>query len=145
MKTMKFRLLATMITLAAVTTATIPSNAQRRSTSDRNENRKTENTRSANKSVIEKKSGSRDNVKESKAALHTVKSNTDVRRNNPSAAKEMKKEVSRTADYMREMKNSRAAGQYNTKKSDKNYSTSRERVSNSSQRIFHFPHIISCP
>jgi hypothetical protein len=56
MKTMKFRLLATIITLAAVITATTPVNAQRRSTNTSTNNEKVENTRSGNKSNIEKKS-----------------------------------------------------------------------------------------
>ena len=103
MKTITFRLLATIITLAAVTAAT-STNAQRRSTSDSNNNKKVENTRSASKSNIEKKSANRDGAKKSPATSRTVKNYSDVKRNTPQAAKEMKKEVSRTADYIRENK-----------------------------------------
>jgi hypothetical protein len=81
MKIMNFRLLATIITLAAVITTTNYTNAQRRSTSDNTNNEKVENTRSGNKSNIEKKSTSRDDAKELKSTHRSVNSNREVNRN----------------------------------------------------------------
>ncbi len=64
MNAIKFRLLATMITLAAVTTATTVSTAQRRSTSsNRVENRQEAPARTANKSAVEKNSTFKDSDK----------------------------------------------------------------------------------
>jgi hypothetical protein len=68
MKTMKFRLLATIITLAAVITATNPVNAQRRATTNGTNNEKVENTRTDKKENIEKKSTFRDVAIEPKSA-----------------------------------------------------------------------------
>jgi hypothetical protein len=80
MKTITFRLLATMITLAAVITAPIPANAQRRSTTNSTNNEKIENARTGNKENIEKKSAFREVANEPKANNRTVKSNQEVRR-----------------------------------------------------------------
>jgi hypothetical protein len=128
MKTMKFRLLATIITLAAVITAST-TNAQRRSTSD---SKKVENTRTANKSNIEKKNTFRDDVKVSQSVIRSAKSNSDVKRNNPSASKEMKKAVSRTADNFRENKNNRTSSQAYSNKSNQNRTKSYEKDNNQS-------------
>ncbi len=108
MKTQKFRLLATIVTLAAVITATNHVSAQRRSTSDDNKGKRTEQARTGNKTNIEKKSANRDDTKELKTSERNIRNSTGVNRHNPSAAKEMKKEVSRSADYVREMRNNRS-------------------------------------
>ncbi len=86
MKTMKFRLLATIVTLAAVITTTNSTNAQRRSTSDSTNNERVENTRTGNKSNIEKKSTFREDAKELKSTYRSVNSNREVNRNNSQAS-----------------------------------------------------------
>lgn len=97
---MKFRLLATMITLAAVITATSnPVNAQRRSTASSTNNEKVENTRTANKANVEKKSTFREVVKEPKAERRSVKSNQEVRRSNTPVSNEKSGEYKGSNKY----------------------------------------------
>lgn len=96
MKTMKFRLLATIITLAAVITATSnPVNAQRRSTTGSTNNEKVENTRTANKTNVEKKSTFREVAKEPQAERRSVKNNQEVRRSNTPVSNEKSRESAR--------------------------------------------------
>ena len=80
MKTIKFRLLATMVTLAAVITSVTPTNAQRRSTGSSSNTEQTEKSRNDRREVVKEKSSSRDNAYERKAAERTVKSQVDVKR-----------------------------------------------------------------
>ncbi len=71
MKTTKFKLFATMITLAAVTTATtIPAHAQRRSTQKSSETREPARNRNY-KSTIEKKSTFKDYDKPSRRSVNS--------------------------------------------------------------------------
>jgi hypothetical protein len=95
MKTMKFRLLAMVITLAAVITATTQANAQRRSTTNDTNNEKVENTRSASKSNIEKKSTFREVAREPKAANRSVKGTGEVKRYNAPVLNENTRESAR--------------------------------------------------
>jgi hypothetical protein len=97
MKTTKLRLLATIITLAAVITATIPANAQRRSTTTSSNNEKVENTRTGNKENIEKKSAHRKVAKEPKAANRSVRSSEEIKRNGTPAVNEKSRESTRNA------------------------------------------------
>jgi len=130
MKTMKFRLLATIITLAAVI-ATTNSNAQRRSTSDNNnDNRKVENTRSANKRNIEKKSGSHENANESRATSRSVKSYPDVRRSSTST--ETRKQATPKAG---EVNQNRSGRQNNSINENRTRTENRERPTSTSNRI----------
>ncbi len=95
MKTMKFRLLATMITLAAVITATNPVNAQRRSTTNSANNEKVENARTGNKENIEKKSAFREVAAEPHAAHRSVKSSEEIKRYGSSAVSDKSNESAR--------------------------------------------------
>ena len=81
MKTMKLRLLATMITLAAVTiTTTNPATAQRRSTSTENtRNERVVKTDSKSKSAVEKKSTTRNTDNKSNSEPRSVRNNTQKR------------------------------------------------------------------
>jgi hypothetical protein len=101
MKTMKFRLLATIITLAAVITATT-TNAQRRSTSDSKNEKKVENTRTGNKSNIGKKSTFREDAKELNSTSRSVNSNHEVKRNNSSASETKNRETSRNSAHSKQ-------------------------------------------
>lgn len=98
MKTMKFRLLATIITLAAVIMSTsFPANAQRRSTRDEEKNKSTETKHTERKSNIEKKSSLNDNAKEPKANNRSVSSNREVNRYNSNSGKEIERDRNRTS------------------------------------------------
>lgn len=81
MKTMKFRLLATMITLAAVIIATSnPVSAQRRSTSS--ERRQTERVQKSNnsgKKSVEKRSTTRRNESRSNSSAKTIRQSNQVK------------------------------------------------------------------
>ncbi|HCE56232.1 MAG TPA: hypothetical protein DER09_00190 [Prolixibacteraceae bacterium] len=81
MKTITFRLLATMITLAAVTTSTNTLNAQRRSTGNSEKTEQAGKVKSERRETVREKSGSRDNAYERKAAGRTVKNINEVKRN----------------------------------------------------------------
>ena len=120
MKTMKFRLLATIITLAAVITATTPSNAQRRSSTNSKTDTKTESTRSANKSNIEKKSTFRDVAKEPQAANRTVNNTREINRKSTAAVKETIREGVKIATRTDETKNSRTSNRSSESKSYQN-------------------------
>lgn len=127
MKTMKFRLLATIITLAAViTTTTIPANAQRRSTRDNEEKNKTETKHSERKSNIEKKSTFKDNAIEPRANNRTVNSTREVKRLNSKAINEMTREG--TKAIIRSAENNRRTNENNQKVySDKNRNNEKSR------------------
>src|SRR5512145_494266 len=102
MKTMKFRLLATIITLAAVTTTTFPANAQRRSTSDKEKSKTIETKQSDRRSNVDKKSTFKENAVEPKANNRSVSNNREVNRHNSTAAKEMRegvRSVARNSEY----------------------------------------------
>ena len=131
MKTIKFRLLALIITLAAVTATT--TNAQRRSTSDNTNSRKVENTRSGNRNSIEKKSADRVKVNESRSASRSVKNNSEVKRNNTSVKPKAKQRVSKNGDYSKNDKN-RSNNQKNSNSSAQTRYEKRERVSPQSDR-----------
>lgn len=102
MKTMKFRLLATMITLAAViTTTTIPANAQRRSTGDSEKDKKTEAKHSEKKSNVEKKGTYKDIAIEPKANNRKVSNDREVRRyssNSDNSERERNKASARSSE-----------------------------------------------
>lgn len=124
MKTMKFRLLATIITLAAVITATTPVNAQRRSTSTSTNNEKVENTRSGNKSNIEKKSTFREVAKEPQSKNRSVKSTQEVKRHNSPANREKSRESGQTS--ARSGGNNKSDRSAAVSKSNQNVNTDRE-------------------
>lgn len=132
MKTMKFRLLATIITLAAVITATTtPSNAQRRSSANSKKDNKVETTtRTGSKSNIEKKSTFRENAKEPQAANHSVNSSRDVQRHNSTAVKETIRENVRTAARSNENNKNKSDRSVSENKSNQNNSNDRVRTEN---------------
>jgi hypothetical protein len=128
MKTMKFRLLATIITLAAVITATTtPANAQRRSSANSENERKTETSRNANKSNIEKKSTFKENASEPKANNRSVSNTRGVKRHSSAEINEMIREGARTATRSSEHKNNRSEENYSIATSNRNRSENRER------------------
>ncbi len=96
MKAIKFRLLAMIITLAAVITSATTLNAQRRSTGDPGDRSKVENTRSGNNSNNEKKSATRETAKESRSSNRSVSNSREVNKNASVAPKEAKRESGRT-------------------------------------------------
>lgn len=99
MKTMKFRLLATIITLAAViTVTTIPANAQRRSTREDEKNKITETNNTERKSSIEKKSSFKENAIEPRANNRSVNSNREVNRYNSNSGKETERDRNRISE-----------------------------------------------
>ena len=81
MKTIKFRLLATMITLAAVIASANTLNAQRRSTGNSDNTEQTGKIKSERRETVKEKSNSRDNAYDRKAAERTVKKSNEVKRN----------------------------------------------------------------
>lgn len=130
MKTMKFRLLATMITLAAVITAsTAPANAQRRSTSGNPNNEKVENPRSANKSNIEKKSAHREVASEPKATNRSVKSTQEVKRYKEPVSNERRREADRVNSRSGENPGNKSSRIATVNKPDVNQTRERERIS----------------
>jgi hypothetical protein len=90
MKTIQFRLLATIITLAAVTT-TIPLNAQRRSTGSSGSTENAERSTDERRNSVREKSSSIDNAYERRATERTLKNQVErnrtatVERNEPKA------------------------------------------------------------
>ncbi len=96
MKTTKFRLLAMIVTLAAVITSTSV-NAQRRSTSGNTNERRVENTQREKKSNIENKNANRNSSTNSQVTTRSSKSNSGASRNNPAVNREIKVEKSRSA------------------------------------------------
>jgi hypothetical protein len=80
MKTIKFRLFATIITLAAVTT-TIPLNAQRRSTGNSGSTENSERSTDERRNSVKEKSSSTNNAYERKATERTVKNQVERNRN----------------------------------------------------------------
>lgn len=85
MKTTNFRLLATMFTLAAVITITIPANAQRRSTERSNVNR-TEKSAHERRDVVQKKNTTQNhNSRPANTTRNKVNKSYDVKRYNSSA------------------------------------------------------------
>jgi hypothetical protein len=119
MKTMKFRLLATIMILAAVITAT-PINAQRRSSTNSANENKTETTRTANKSNIEKKGTFREVAREPQAAKHSVNSSHNVNRHNTTAVKETIREGVRIATRTEGTKSNRENHQFAENNTSKN-------------------------
>lgn len=106
MKTMKFRLLATIITLAAVIMSTsFPANAQRRSTRDEEKSKSTETRHTERKTNIEKKSSFKDNAIEPKASNRSVNSNREVNRYKSDSGKEVERERNRTSVRSNENRN----------------------------------------
>jgi hypothetical protein len=91
MKTITFRLLATMITLAAVTTSTNTLNAQRRSTGSSENTEQPGTVKSERRETVKEKSSSRDNAYERKAAERTVKNSNEVKRNSIAQRNEQEK------------------------------------------------------
>jgi hypothetical protein len=126
MKTMKFRLLATIITLAAVIATTTSLNAQRRSTSDNTNSRKVENTRSGNINNVEKKSATRETTREPRATSRISKSAPEVRRTTPSNRTEPRGGVSQRGN------DNRPNGQGYTKSADLNRNKNNERAASRS-------------
>ncbi len=129
---MKFRLLAMIITLAAVTIAT-NTFAQRRSTSDKNNDSKVENTRTGKKSNIERKSANHENVKESRTTSRSVKSSAEVKRNPTTVKNESRKESSQNAESLKDNKN-RSNRQEYSNKSNRSRNENAERVASSSEK-----------
>jgi len=128
MKTMKFRLLATIITLTAVITATTnPANAQRRSTSNSTNNEKVENTRTGHKENIEKKSAFREVAIEPKAKNRSVKSTQQVKRNNTTSANEKSRESARV--------NSRSGENFSNKSGRKELNKNAERYNHNTNDL----------
>ncbi len=78
MKTIKFRLLATIITLAAVLTATNTTEAQRRNESSADD---TQKIREDRRSTVSEKNNSRNKAYEKEAEVRKVKTNREVNRN----------------------------------------------------------------
>ena len=132
MKTIKFRLLAMIITLAAVT-ATTTLNAQRRSTSNNNNSRKVENSRTDNKGNIEKKSISHNNSNESRATSKSVKSNSVAKRNSASAKNETRNKNSRKDDFSKGIKKPSERQVY-TNNSIRNQNRENKRATNQSDK-----------
>jgi len=143
MKTMKFRLLATIITLAAVITATIPANAQRRSSSDSENDNKTETTRTASKSSIEKKSTHREVAREPQAANRSVNSSREINRNNTTAVKETIREgvkIATRSDENKSSGTSQRSSENNSRRNDNEkavYNSSRAVSASNSERYNH--------
>ena len=82
MKTIKFRLLATMITLAAVIITTTPTEAQRRSTSsERSRNERVLKSDDSRKRTVEKKNTTKNNNIRTNSSSKTIRQSTQVRRN----------------------------------------------------------------
>lgn len=136
MKPMKFRLLATIITLAAViTAATTPANAQRRSTSDSKNGNKVETPRTDRKTNIEKKSTFRENAKEPQAANHSVNSSREVNRHNSAAVKETKRENVRTATRSNENSKNKSDRSVSENKSNQINNYDRERTENRTNSV----------
>ena len=123
---MKFRLLATIITLAAVITATNSTNAQRRSTATSTNNEKVENNRSGNKSNIEKKSTFREIAKQPQTNNRSVKSSQEVKRHNSPTNKGKRSESGQTS--ARSGGNNKSDRSAAVSKSNQNVNTDRERT-----------------
>lgn len=116
MKTMKFRLLATIITLAAVIMSTsFPVNAQRRSTRDEEKSKSTETRHTERKTNIEKKSSFKDNAIEPKATNRSVNNTREVNRYNSDSGKEVERERNRTSVRSNQNRNNQSTE--NTRKS----------------------------
>ncbi len=131
MKTMKFRLLATIITLAAVITATtIPANAQRRSTQENEKSKDVENKHSERKSNVEKKSSFKENAIEPKANNRSVNNSREVNRHNSTAAKEMIREGVREVTRNSENQNKRSTIDSHSKSTSQNRNDDREKNDN---------------
>ncbi len=124
---MKFRLLAMIITLAAVTATT--TNAQRRSTSDSKNEKRVESTRTGNKSNIERKSANHDDLKESRATSTSVKRISEVKRNANSGNGAKHNKVSQKNDYTKQH-NGRSNGQNYPNNSAQTTNENRKRVTN---------------
>lgn len=90
MKTITFRLFATVITLAAVTTTTTI-NAQRRSTGSSGSTEVREKSSDERRGAIREKSESRDNAFEKKATERTIKNNSEINRKTKSQRDEEQK------------------------------------------------------
>jgi hypothetical protein len=87
MKTIKFRLLATIITLAAVLTATNTTEAQRKNESSTDN---TQKIREDRRSTVREKNNSRDNAYEKNAEVRKVNSQREVTRNQRSQSENLK-------------------------------------------------------
>jgi len=126
MKTLKFRLLATMITLAAVITATsFPANAQRRSTQDTEKNKKVETNNSERRNNIEKKSSIKDNAIEPRANNRSVSSSREVKRHNSPAKNNVQRER-RTSSGSGENRIEKSSVQNSTSDFNQNRNDARE-------------------
>ena len=129
MKTLKFRLLATIITLAAVTTSiTNPVNAQRRSTTNSTNNERVENSSTGNRNNIEKKSGHREVAKEPQAN-RSVKSTREVKRYNAPVPIEKRREDARVDSRSGENSGIKSKRIVTDKKLNENQPSQRERSS----------------
>jgi hypothetical protein len=87
MKTIKFRLLATIITLAAVLTATNTTEAQRKNESSTDN---TQKIREDRRITVREKNNSRDNAYEKNAEVRKVNSQREVTRNQRSQSENLK-------------------------------------------------------
>ena len=127
---MKFRLLATIITLAAVTAATTnPVNAQRRSTTNSTNNERVENSRTGNKNNIEKKGANREVVDKPQAANRQVKSTREVKRYNAPVPIEKQREGARVDSRSDENRGIKSNRMVTDKKLNENQLNQRERSS----------------
>lgn len=101
MKTIKFRLLATIITLAAVLAATNTTKAQRRSENSSDNNEKVREERS---NTVREKNNSRDRAYEKNAEIRKVNSQREVTRN-PRKQDENLKSTGNRQEYSRAQPN----------------------------------------
>lgn len=90
MKTIKFRLLATIFTLAAVITTANTLNAQRRSTGSSARSEQTEKISNGRGETVKQKSGSLNNAYEKKAADREIRNPNEIKRSSSAQKNESK-------------------------------------------------------
>lgn len=119
MKTIKFRLLATIITLAAVLAATNTTEAQRRSENSSDNNEKVREERS---NTVREKNNSRDKAYEKNAEIRKVNSQREVTRN-PRKQDENLKSTGNRQEYSRAQPNKKENKNEKRDRSDYNDKT----------------------
>ena len=119
MKTIKFRLLATIITLAAVLTATNTTEAQRRNESSADD---TQKIREDRRSTVSEKNNSRNKAYEKEAEVRKVKTNREVNRNLNNQNEKLKSSGNHQ-EYSRAQSNKKENKNESRNRSDVNRST----------------------
>ncbi len=119
MKTIKFRLLATIITLAAVLTATNTTEAQRRNESSADD---TQKIREDRRSTVSEKNNSRNKAYEKEAEVRKIKTNREVNRNLNNQNEKLKSSGNHQ-EYSRAQSNKKENKNESRNRSDVNRST----------------------